>query len=114
MKAFLILLLALAGTALASDLDFILVNETGRDYEAVYVSAKGDKDWNGNLFANGYALEPGASVKVKFPASAQGDTWDLKIVDDAGLAVTLDDVNLAGVDKVILKDKGGKISAIVE
>lgn len=113
MKAFL-MLIALAGSALASDLDFILVNQTGRDYEAVYISADNDKDWNGNLFANGYILAPGASVTVKFPAAAKGDKWDIKIVDDAGLAVSLDDVNLAGVDKVTLKEKGGKISAVVE
>lgn len=113
MKVFLTLL-ALAGSALASDLDFVLVNQTARDYEAVYITAGRDKDWNGNLFANGYVLAPGASVTVKFPGSARGEKWDIKIVDDAGLSVSLDDVNLAGADKVTLKEKNGKIFAVVE
>lgn len=110
----LLALLALASSALASDLDFVLVNETSRDYEAVYITAKENKDWDGNLFANGAVLAPGASVAVKFPASARGALWDIKLVDDAGLSVSLDDVDLAGADKVTLREKGGKISAVVE
>lgn len=41
------LLLALVAlkAARASDLDFVLANQTKRDFEAVYVTAVDDKDW---------------------------------------------------------------------
>ena len=63
------LLLALVAlkAARASDLDFVLANKTKRDFEAVYVTAVDDKDWNGNLLKNGTALKPGGTVQVRFP-----------------------------------------------
>ncbi len=46
MKRFLLMLaLACATAAQASDLDFKLRNDTGRDFEAVYVTAADNKDW---------------------------------------------------------------------
>ena len=113
---FLFVLIALAGlgTAAASDLDFTLVNKTPRSFEAVYVSATGNKDWDGNLLPDGKALGAGERLAVKFSAKEKSPTWDLNVVDADGLAVRFDKVDLEGVDTVTLKLIDGKVTAVVE
>lgn len=110
----LLLLLALSGSVLASDLDFVLSNATGRSFEAVYISASGNKDWDGNLLPNGKALDVGGKVSVKFPADSKLDSWDFNIVDDEGLVVRFEGVKLSGADQVTLVEKDGKVTAEVE
>lgn len=114
MKPFLLLFLALSGPALASDLDFVLANATGRSFEAIYISSTSNKDWDGNLLPNGKALEAGGKVSVKFPADAKPETWDFNVVDDEGLVVRFEGVKLAGADQITLVEKDGKVTAEVE
>jgi hypothetical protein len=113
MKPFLLLFL-LAGSALASDLDFVLSNATGRSFEAVYVSASTNKDWDGNILPNGKSLAAGGRVTVRFPDASEAERWDMNIVDDEGLVVRFEGVKLAGADQVTLVEKDGKITAEVE
>lgn len=110
----LLLLLALAGPAFASDLDFVLSNATGRSFEAVYISAASNKDWDGNLLPNGKTLEAGGRISVKFPSDSKEQDWDVNIVDDEGLVVRFEGVKLSGADQVTLVEKDGKITAEVE
>lgn len=113
---FLLPLIALfcLGRAAASDLDFVLANHTGRSFEAVYITASNNKDWDGNLLSEGAVLKAGKDLRVKFPKDAKSQTWDINVVDDAGLAVRFDKVNLAGADKVTLKEVNGKVTAEIE
>jgi hypothetical protein len=111
---FLIFALLSTAAAMASDLDFVLSNQTARDFEAIYISSMEDGDWDGNLLRNGGAFPPGAKVKVRFPGRQESAKWDLTIVDDAGLSVTFRTLNLAGVDRVTLLETDGKIDAVVE
>lgn len=113
MKAALFLLL-MAGSALASDLDFVLRNATGRSFEAVYISASTNKDWDGNILPNGKALEAGGKVSVRFPGNPEAEHWDFNVVDDEGLVVRFEGVKLAGADQITLVEKDGKIIAEVE
>ena len=46
-RFFLFILLGVAN-ALASDLDFTLVNQTGRSFEGVYITDSNNKDWDAN------------------------------------------------------------------
>lgn len=110
----LLLFIALAGSAFASDLDFTLVNGTGRSFEAIYISAVDNKDWDGNILPNGKVLEAGGKVSVKFPNDPKSKIWDLNIVDDEGLVVRFEGVNLSGADQITLKEKDGKVTAEVE
>ncbi len=110
----LLLFLAFTGSAWASDLDFILSNATGRSFEAVYISAVGNKDWDGNLLPNGKALDAGGKITVKFPVESKGEGWDFNVVDDEGLVVRFEGVKLSGADQVTLVEKDGKIIAEVE
>lgn len=117
MKAFTILLALIGtlGSAFAgSDLDFTLSNETNRSFEAVYISSSRDKDWDGNILPNKQVLKAGGQLVVRFAKTDTSPTWDLRIVDGDGLSVTFEDVNLAGKDKVTLKEVGGKVKAEVE
>jgi len=113
---FLLALIALLGlgNAVASDLDFTLVNHTPRSFEAVYITASDNKDWDGNLLPDGRPLVAGGKLAVKFDSHAKSASWDLNIVDSDGVSVTFDDVKLSGADTVTLKVVHGKITAEVE
>jgi hypothetical protein len=110
----LVILLLSVAHALASDLDFTLVNHTGRSFEGLYITASDNKDWDANILLNGKVLAAGGSVQVRFKNDAKSETWDFNLVDDEGLSVTFDKVKLAGVDTVTLRNVNGHITAEVE
>ncbi len=115
MKFLLILITFLSlGSAIASDLDFTLINKTHRSFEAIYVTSTENKDWDGNLLPNGQVLAAGKEIQVRFDPSAKSPTWDLNIVDNEGLVVTFPAVKLSGADTVTLKTVKGNIVAEVE
>jgi len=111
---FLLFMLLGIATAFANDLDFTLVNQTGRSFEGLYITASDNKDWDANLFLDGKVLAAGGKIRVRFKSDAKSETWDINLVDDEGLSVTFKKVNLAGVDTVTLKDVNGKITADIE
>jgi hypothetical protein len=110
---FIILLLSVAN-AFANDLDFTLVNQTGRSFEGLYITSSANKDWDANLLLNGEVLIAGGKIRVRFKRDAKSPTWDFNLVDNEGLSVTFSKVRLTGVDTVTLKDIHGKFTAEVE
>jgi hypothetical protein len=110
---FLLFLLSVA-TAFANDLDFTLVNQTGRSFEGLYITASDNKDWDANLLLDGKVLTTGAKIQVRFKRDAKSEFWDFNLVDDEGLSVTFNKVDLEGVDIVTLKDVNGQITAEIE
>ena len=113
-RFFLFILLLSVANAFPSDLDFTLVNQTGRSFEGLYVSASDNKDWDANILLDGKVLAAGGSIQVRFKNDAKSETWDFNLVDDEGLSVTFEKVKLAGVDTVTLKDVNGQITAEIE
>ena len=113
-RFFLFILFVSVVNAFASDLDFTLVNQTGRSFEGLYITASDNKDWDANLLLNGKVLTDGEKIRVRFKSDAKSETWDFNLVDNEGLSVTFKKVNLAGVDTITLKDVNGKITAEVE
>jgi len=113
-RLFLFLLFLSVANAFASDLDFTLVNQTGRSFEGLYITAADNKDWDANLLLDGKVLAAGGKVRVRFKSDAKSEFWDFNLVDDEGLSVTFNKVDLAGVDTVTLKDVHGKITAEIE
>jgi hypothetical protein len=112
---FLVLILLLSfGNAFANDLDFTLVNQTGRSFEGLYITASDNKDWDANLLLDGKVLAAGGKMSVRFKNDAKSEFWDFNLVDDEGLSVTFNKVNLAGIDTVTLKDVNGTITAEIE
>ena len=112
-RLFLIILLSVAN-AFASDLDFTLVNQTGRSFEGLYITASDNKEWDANILINGEVLVAGGKIQVRFKKDAKSEFWDFNLVDDEGLSVTFKKVDLADVDTVTLKDVNGQITAEVE
>ncbi len=110
---FLILLLCMAN-AFASDLDFTLVNQTGRSFEGLYITASDNKDWDANILLHGELLAAGGKIRVRFKKDAKAEFWDFNLVDNEGLSVTFKKVDLAGVDTVTLKDVNGEITVEIE
>ena len=85
---FLFVLLLSVAIAFASDLDFTLVNQTGRSFEGLYVTSTDNKDWDANLLINGEVLVAGGKIRVRFKHDAKSPTWDFNLVDNEGLSVT--------------------------
>ena len=113
-RFFLLILLLSVATAFASDLDFTLVNQTARSFEGLYITASDNKDWDANLLLNGKVLAAGGNIRVRFKTDAKSESWDFNLVDDEGLSLTFNKVDLAGVDTITLKDVNGKITAEIE
>jgi hypothetical protein len=113
-RFFLFILLGSIAHAFANDLDFTLINETGRSFEGLYITASDNKDWDANILLDGKVLDAGGKISVRFKNDAKSETWDFNLVDDEGLSLTFNKVNLAGVDTVTLKDVNGTITAEIE
>ena len=52
-RFFVLILLLSVANAFASDLDFTLVNQTGRSFEGLYITASDNKDWDAISFSRG-------------------------------------------------------------
>jgi hypothetical protein len=113
-RFFLLIFLLSVASAFANDLDFTLVNQTGRSFEGLYITASDNKDWDANILLDGKVLTAGGNIQVRFKNDAKSEFWDLNLVDDEGLSVTFNKVDLAGVDTVTLKDVHGTITAEIE
>jgi len=113
-RFFLFILLLSVASAFSNDLDFTLVNQTGRSFEGLYITASDNKDWDANLLLDGKVLASGGKIGVRFKNDAKSESWDFNLVDDEGLSVTFEKVKLAGVDTVTLKDVNGTITAEIE
>ena len=113
-RPFVLFLLLSVTSAVASDLNFTLINKTARSFEGVYITASDNKDWDANILRDGKVLATGGQIEVRFPRDAKSATWDLNLVDDQGLSITFDDVNLTNADTVTLTDVKGKVTAEIE
>ena len=58
-RFFLLILLLSVANAFASDLDFTLVNQNGRSFEGLYITASDNKDWDANILLDGKVLAAG-------------------------------------------------------
>ena len=90
------------------------MNQTARSFEGLYITASDNKDWDANLLLNGEVLSAGEKIQVRFKRDAKSEFWDFNLVDDEGLSVTFNKVDLVGVDTVTLKDVNGQITAEIE
>jgi len=69
-RFFLFILLLSVANAFANDLDFTLVNQTGRSFEGLYITASDNKDWDANILLDGKVLAAGAKIQVRFKNDA--------------------------------------------
>ena len=107
------LLLANAATAHAGAQDFTVVNKTGVEIHALFVSAADKNDWEEDILGKD-TLAAGQSVDVSFDADEAAEKWDLRVQDKDGNAIEWTDLDLTEISKVTLFYEGGKATAKVE
>ena len=97
-------ILAFAVPAAADDAkqDFKLVNATGYELKALYVSPSKSDDWEDDILGQD-TLDDGQAVNVHFSPKAHTCKWDLKVVysDDNSSAVW-NDIDLCSVEKITI------------
>ena len=83
--------------------DFTLVNKTGYELNAVFVSPSHADDWGDDVMGQG-TLSDGASVEIKFHRAEPTCNWDLKAVyTDDGSHAVWHDIDLCTVSKITIR-----------
>ena len=97
-------ILAVAAPAGADDAkqDFKLVNKTGYELKALYVSPSKSDDWQEDVLGED-VLGDGGAVNIHFSPKANICKWDLKVVysDDDSSAVW-SNIDLCTVEKITI------------
>lgn len=101
-----------AGSALAGDADFTLVNRTGYDIREVYISPSHKNAWGKDRMGDNL-LENGKRRLFKF-SDKSSCKQDMKVVfDDDGSSVVWEEIDLCELDTITIKynRKTGQVSA---
>jgi hypothetical protein len=93
--------------------DFTLVNRTGVEIHALYVSPHDSDDWEEDVLGRD-TLPDGATVDIKFNRDEEAAAWDLRIEDKDGNHIEWENLDLLKISKVTLFYKDGKGTAQVE
>ena len=93
-----------------NDLDFTLVNKTGIEIYAVYVSPNNEDEWGEDVLGRD-TLGNGESVDIEFSRSEKAKHWDIRIEDKAGESIEWEKFNLSEISKITLFYKNGKATA---
>lgn len=93
--------------------DFTLVNKTGYELKAVYVSPSKSDDWEEDVLGKD-TLGDQEEWEIKFHRSTKTCKWDLKVVySDDSSSAEWSDIDLCSVEKVTIRydRKADKTSA---
>lgn len=98
-------LTAFAGSAQAAEAkqDFTLVNKTGYELKAVYVSPSKSDDWEEDVLGKD-TLDDGETWDIKFHRSVRTCKWDLKVVYSVdSTSAVWSDIDLCTVEKITIR-----------
>jgi hypothetical protein len=93
--------------------DFVLVNRTGVEIYALYVTPHNAKDWGEDILGADTLLA-NEELEISFSRKERAKFWDLRIEDEDGNFIEWDKLNLLEISKVTLYYKNRKPTAIVE
>jgi hypothetical protein len=93
--------------------DFVLVNRTGVEIYALYVTPHNAKDWGEDILGADTLLN-NEELEISFSRKERAKYWDLRIEDEAGNFIEWDRLNLLEISRVTLYYKNRKPTAIVE
>jgi hypothetical protein len=83
--------------------DFRLVNRTGYELNAVFVSPSQSNAWGDDILGQA-TLDDAAGVNIKFHAAAKTCKWDLKVVYSVdSTSAVWQDIDLCSVEKITIK-----------
>ena len=95
------------------DLDFTLVNSTGVEINALYVTPHNANEWGEDILGADTLLN-NETLDISFSRKERAKLWDLRVEDEDGAFIEWDSLNLLEISKVTLFYKNGKATAIVE
>lgn len=93
--------------------DFTVVNKTGVEIYALYVTPHNAKDWGEDILGVDTLAEDGV-LDISFSRKEKAKWWDLRIEDEDGAYIEWDSLNLLEISEVTLYYKNGKATAIVK
>lgn len=93
--------------------DFTLVNRTGVEIYALYVSPHSSNDWGEDILGADTLLS-GEELDVFFSIRERAKLWDIRIEDDEGNYIEWERLNLLEISKVTLYYRNKKPTAVVE
>lgn len=94
------------------DQDFLLINSTGVEINALYITPHSSKDWGEDILGADTLLN-GEDLMIYFPNKTKAKMWDLRIEDDEGNYLEWDNLNLLKISSVELLYSKGKTTAIL-
>lgn len=95
------------------DLDFTLINRTGVEINALYVTPHNANEWGEDILGADTLLN-NETLDISFSRKERAKLWDLRVEDEDGAFIEWDRLNLLEISKVTLFYKNGKATAIVE
>lgn len=107
--------LAIAATEASAQAaqDFLLVNKTGVEINALYITPHNADDWGEDILGVG-TLPNNNESDISFSRAEKAKLWDLRIEDADGEFIEWESLNLLTISKVTLYYKNGKATAAVE
>ena len=93
--------------------DLTVINKTGFDIHALYMTLSNAKEWGADILGVD-TLVPSDSVTIVFTKKEKAKLWDLRVEDSEGAFIEWANLNLRGVSSVTLYYKNGKATAIFD
>lgn len=93
--------------------DFVLVNKTGVEIYALYVSPHSENVWGEDILEADTMLA-NETYDITFSRSERAKYWDLRVEDSEGNYIVWESLNLLEISKVTLYYRNGKATAVVE
>lgn len=92
--------------------DFTLVNQTGVEIHALYVTPHNAKEWGEDILGVD-TMPNGNTLDISFSRKEKAALWDLRIEDKDGAYLEWDNLNLLAIDTLTLNYKNGKTTALI-
>ncbi len=93
--------------------DFVLVNRTGVEIYALYVTPHSAKQWGDDVLGID-TLYHNEFTTITFAPKTRATYWDLRIEDEEGNYIEWDKFNLKKISKIQLFYENGEATAIFE
>jgi hypothetical protein len=93
--------------------DFTLINKTGVEIYALYVTPHNAKEWGDDILGVD-TLAADGTLDITFSRKEKAKYWDLRVEDEDGNFIEWDRLNLLEISSVTLFYKNGKATAIVD
>ncbi len=110
---FAVLAISAQQVAAQSAQDFTLVNKTGVEIHALFVTPHNADEWGEDILGRD-TLASDEILDISFSRSEKAEYWDLRIEDEDGEFIEWEKLDLLEISKVTLYYQNGKATATVE